>query len=150
MNESTGAPLDFNGEPIEWIATLSVPFAVQLKVEAQSSLFTQGDPALNCYFVQFGQLMVYRPLTPAQPTKPKAAIRMFEDGDLISFGNDGRFAANCIAIVDSSVLCIDRHWLEQQAELDPVLRRILTTVNASENEWLNLNSAASRTADLAD
>ena len=150
MKQFDAASLDFNGETVEWISTLSAPFADQLKVAAQTSLFTKGDVALNCYFVQFGQLMVYRPLTPVQPTKPKAAIRMFEDGDLICFASDGAYAANCIAVIDSSVLRIDRRWLEQQAQLDPVLRRILTAVHTGENEWLKPNSMTTRTVDLAD
>ena len=138
MTDSDGAAFDLRYEPVEWLSTLSAPFAEQQKIESQSSLFGAGDPAHSCYFVQFGQLMVYRPLTPSEPAKPKAAIRLCEYGDVISLAAGDVYAASCIAIVDSAVLRIDRQWLERQAQLDPVLRRILFATRARENAWLNL------------
>ena len=152
MRRAGKSLVQFSLEATEWIATLRGPFAKHHKTDAQTPLFVTGDPAPDLYFVLSGQFMVYRTLARSRPTEPRTAIRMLEYNEIVCFASGGVHTANCVATVDSSVLRIDRRWLEQQARLDPVLRRILVAARTRENEWLDRNSPTllGKNTDLAD
>ncbi len=119
-----------------WMSSVLGSFARRRSISARSGLFSEEDPAPYYYFVQTGEFLVHRRIERLRMGRPKAAVRLVSEDDLFIFDCDGVHVANCDAVVESVVLCIERQRLEQLAALDPVLRRMLTAVHETELRFI--------------
>ncbi len=137
---------DGHTEPSEdWLSKALAPFVTRQCVAAQSSLFAYGDRATCYYFVVSGKLLIRR-----RAPRARSAIRFMTDGDLFIYDCDGGHVASCDAVVDSTVLRIDRRQFDRQARLDPRLGRVRDAVHTDELEFIlrGLGPAPRRRADL--
>ena len=77
------------------------------------------------------RLLVYR-----QSSSAKPAIRVVTDGDLFTYDCGGTRAANCEALDDCAVVCIDRQRLHESARSSSLLTRVLRAVHSAELEMI--------------
>jgi len=118
---------EFWDEEFRLLADVLSPIGVRRHVAAQRSLFAYGEAASSYFLLEAGKLLICR-----RPDGGKPVVRWVQEGSLFLCDCDGMRAADCEAVVDSVLFCFDRRQLEQYASLDPVLRRTLRTVHATD------------------
>ena len=113
----------------DWLTALLAPYADRLCVPASTTLFQDGDRAMNYYLLKRGELLVQWRPKPGQPMGRKV-----NENDLMICDCGGVHVATCDAIADSIVLRFGRHQLEDQATQDPTLKALLQGVHTRELE----------------
>jgi CRP-like cAMP-binding protein len=108
-----------------------MPSAKHQPMPARSTLFADGSPANDYYFLAAGRLLVHRDCEAGVPDA-RAVVQFVTAGDLFAFDCDGRHFANCTAIADSLLLRIPRLDLEILAARDEKVNRVLKAVHANE------------------
>jgi len=78
------------------------------------TLFGKGDEARNFYVVESGVLFLERPASPSSAHQP----RILSTGEVFSLDGGGNYVANCEALTDAVVICVDGTSVERLAAWD--------------------------------
>ena len=120
-------------------------FATRRSVAAQSSLFSAGELARFYFLVESGEVLISRQATHRQGH----AVRVLSAGDIFSYGCGDQQAADCTAMADSVLRCVERRVLDDAALTSGPLRRLIFAVHTAELELVLESLPASR-ADVED
>jgi CRP/FNR family transcriptional regulator len=93
------------------------------------TLFGKGDEARNFYVVESGVLFLERPASPSSAHQP----RILSTGEVFSLDGGGTYVANCEALTDAVVICVDGTPVERVAARDEAAARV-PFVRASDRE----------------
>lgn len=115
---------------------LFVSQGVPRRLPAYDDLFVRDDPTTHLYYLETGKLLIHRPIGRSATGRARSAIRHLYSGQLFSCDVNDKRVANCTAITDSILLCMDKGWLNKQAALDPRLERSLKSMHAMELCWV--------------
>ncbi len=122
--------------------------AVRRQLQARTTLFSNGDPSRFYYLVECGELLVHRHVLPnLRPT-----ARVLNDGDVFTYDCAGYHAAECVALTDSVVRCVDRQIFDERASTSHLLQRVLHAVHSAELEMIleSLTSPSSHFSEPSD